>query len=623
MMKHLTRGTAAMKTKTRKLFKRIFAVLEPPPDMTLTEWADEKRVLSSKTSAEPGRWKTDKAPYQREIMNAISDVRTKKVVVMSAAQIGKTDGFILNPIGYYMDYDPAPIMVMQPNLQMGESFSKDRLTPMLTDTPALRGKVNDKTRNSGNTILHKQFPGGHITIVGANSPSGLRSRPIRILLADEIDGYPPTAGKDGDPILLASKRLTTFWNKLEVFISTPTIKGASRIEVEYENSTQEVWEIPCPGCGEYQELLWAQVSFDKEDLTEIKYICVKCGIIESEIIWKEHFTNGRFTARNPDSEVRGFYLNSLASLFVDWKEIVEKFLVANESKKKGNIELLKAWTNTEMGQVWEEEGSELGHEPLYRRRERYNCEVPNEVLYLTAGIDTQDDRFEIEIVGWGEEKESWGIYYRVIYGDLTRTKVWDDLRAFLMQTFTRADGTKLKIGKACIDSGGHFSDYVYKFCIPLYPTVFPIKGRDNRADVPFIPAATKNNRFKTPMFVIGVDIGKHHIYQSLSIENDEGAGANYCHFPRDKDRGYDEDYFKGLTAERRIMTYKKGIAQYVWKLKEGVRRNEPLDCRNYALAALEIAIGKSGVVLKKSSNNEIAATPATKRRGRGVRGQGV
>lgn len=335
-----------MKTETRNLFRRVFSVLKPPPDMTLSQWADTKRVLSKKTSAEPGRWKTSKAPYQREIMDAISDVAVQKVVVMSAAQIGKTDGFILNPIGYYMDYDPSPIMVMQPNLQMGESFSKDRLSPMIHDTPALREKVSDKTRNSGNTILHKEFPGGHITIVGANSPSGLRSRPIRILLADEIDGYPATAGKDGDPLLLASKRLTTFWNKKEVFISTPTVKGASRIEVEFENSTQEIWNVPCPACGEYQPLEWAQVNFDKNNLDEINYTCAKCGTISSEAEWKELFVKGKFFPQFPERAVRGFYLNSLASLFVEWREIVDKFLTANEEKKKGNIELLKAWTQS-------------------------------------------------------------------------------------------------------------------------------------------------------------------------------------------------------------------------------------------------------------------------------------
>lgn len=581
--------------------------------MTLSEWADAKRVLSSKSSAEPGRWKTSKAPYQREIMDAISDISVSKVVVQSAAQIGKTDGFILNPIGYFMDYDPSPIMVIQPNLTMGESFSKDRLTPMLNDTPALRGKVSEKSKNSGNTILHKEFPGGYITIIGANSGSGLRSRPIRILLADEIDAYPPTAGKDGDPLLLASKRLTTFWNRKEVFISTPTVKGISRIEVEYENSTQEVWNVPCPACGAYQPLEWGQVKFDKDDLSEIDYVCTYCGVISNEFEWKEQFKNGKFVPTFPERKVRGFYLNSLASNFVEWHDIVEKFIVANEEKKKGNVELLKVWTNTEMAQTWEEEGNELDWETLYRRREKYGCEVPADVLILTAGVDTQDDRFEIEVVGWGYGRENWGIMRKIIYGNLQKQASWNELLSFLNQTWTRADGAKMKIMLTCIDSGGHFSNAVYKFAKSNYPRVFAIKG-GSRPDSEYIPRPSKNNREKAYLFTIGVDTGKALIYQALSVSE---PGEGYCHFPSERDRGYTQEYFKGLTAERMEITYTKGRARFAWVLKKnGTKRNEPFDCRNYAQAALEI----TGFNLEKKV--EKTATGA-KRKRRGVRSGGV
>ncbi|MCL2636947.1 MAG: phage terminase large subunit family protein [Oscillospiraceae bacterium] len=606
-----------MKKATLKLFKKIFLTLKPPPDMTLAEWADEYRVLSQKTSAAPGKWKTSKAPYQKEIMNAISDIGVHKVVVMSAAQIGKTDGFILNPIGYFMDYDPCPIMVMHPDLQRAEEFSKTRLTSMLRDTPVLRDKVNDKTRNSGNTILHKEFPGGYVAIVGANSAAGLSSRPVRILLADEVDRYPTSAGLEGDPLLLASKRLTTFWNRKEVFISTPTIKGISLIEIEFENSTQETWNVPCPDCGEFQPLEWAQVSFDKENLDEINYICAYCGSVNSEIAWKEKFTSGKFIAKFPERKTRGFYLNSFASLFVEWKEIVEKFLIANKEAKKRNFEKMKAWTNTEMGQVWEEEGDKLEPDELYNRREKYNAEVPEDVLCLTAGIDTQDDRFVVEVVGWGEEKESWGIIYKKIYGDLKQHKVWNDLDTFLNQTFTRADGAKLKIICACMDTGGHFTNEVYKFCKPRYTRgIRAIKGGNTGYGKPFIPKPSKSNNVGVLLWTLGVDTGKAFIYSQLAITEE---GANYCHFPKgnknEDTAGYDEEYFKGLTSEHRVTRYKRGRAQYVWELKnKSYRRNEPLDCRNYNLAALEI----SGIVLKKEEANN--KTPQTKKKGRSIRG---
>ncbi|MBE6012095.1 MAG: phage terminase large subunit family protein [Lachnospiraceae bacterium] len=595
-----------MKKATVDLFTKIFNVLEPPPDMTISQWADEYRRLSPESASEPGRWKTSRAPYQREIMNAISDVTVTKVVVMSAAQIGKTDMCLLNSIGYYMHYDPSTIMVLQPTIQMAETFSKDRLSPMLRDTPVLKDKVNNKNRNSGNTILQKIFPGGHVTMIGANSSSSLASRPMRILLADEIDRYPATAGNEGDPLLLAIKRLATFWNKKIVCVSTPTIKGLSRIEIEYEHSTQEVWNVPCPDCGKYSPLEWANIVFDKNNLDEIRCACPHCGVISSESEWKELFIKGKFVAKYPNRKVRGFHLNSLASLFVEWREIVEKFLTANEEKKKGNIELLKVWTNTEMGQTWEEEGTAIETNDLYKRREKYNCEVPEDVICLTAGVDTQDDRFEIEVVGWGIEKENWGIKYQKIYGDLKQPEIWNDLDNFLNQTFTRADGAKLKIACTCMDSGGHFTNQVYKFCKDREARrIYAIKGKGG-AEVPYINQPTRSNRAKTPLFTLGVDTGKSLLYQRLSVEKE---GPNYCHFPKENDKGYDENYFKGLTSEKLVMSYKRGKAQYVWTLKDsGYKANEPLDLRNYATAAVEIM----NPLLKKQENK--AST--VKKRGR-------
>lgn len=588
-----------MEQNTTEMFRRVFKRLKPPPDLKLSEWADQYRQLSSESSAEPGRWRTSKAPYQKEIMDAITDITIKKVVVMSAAQVGKTDAMVLNPIGYYVHYDPSPIMVIQPTIQMAESFSKERLTPMIRDTPVLADRINDKSRNSGNTIQQKVFPGGHVTMVGANSPAGLRSRPIRILLADEIDAYPETAGKEGDPLLLASKRLTTFWNKKQVDISTPTIKGLSRIEVEYENSSRGEWNAPCPCCGELQPLKWANVVFDKEDLSEIRYVCEKCGTVSSEVEWKEQFIHGKFIHEDPENPVRGFHLNTLASTLATWEEVVEKFLVANEEKKKGNVELLKVWTNTELGETWEEEGEQIEESELMKRRERYNCEVPQEVLYLTAGVDTQDDRFEVEVVGWGPEHENWGIQYAVIYGDLKLQQVWKDLDVFLSQTFEKTDGTKMKIRCTCVDSGGHFTNEVYKFCKQRFNrSIFAIKGSNDSAAA-YIQKPTKNNREQAYLFTIGVDTGKSLLMDRLKVE-EEGPG--YCHFPKEEEKGYNEQYFNGLTSEKKVLRYKVGRPVFVWELRDkGIhKRNEALDCRNYAAAAIEI----TGLPLKKPEKTE-------------------
>lgn len=573
--------------ETSELLERCLFVLKPPPNMTLSEWADRYRMLSPEASAEPGRWRTEKAPYQREIMDAIGDPHVRKVVIMSAAQIGKTDAFILNTLGYYMDYLPAPVMVMQPTLDMGQTFSKDRLAPMLRDTPRLRGKVDMKSRYAGNTIMKKNFPGGHVTIVGANSASSLASRPIKVLLADEVDRYPASAGTEGDPLLLAEKRQTTFWDKKTVVVSTPVIKGRSRIETEYELSTREEWNVPCPECGHYQPLVWSQVAFNKDDPSEpVRYCCERCGVLSGERQWKEQGKLGKFVAENPGAEARGFHLNTLASTFCGWNSIVQKFLVAKADLDQGNPETMKVWTNTELGEPWEEQGERIDDAELYNRREIYDAEVPDGVIVLTAGVDVQDDRFEVEVVGWGYGKESWGIRYQKIYGDLLKEQVWNDLDQFLESVFYKKDGTGLRIMSACIDSGGHHSVSVYRFTKDRFERrIFAIKGKGG-ADVPYIRNPTTNNRVKAPLFTLGVDAGKCLIYQRLKVS---AKGPNYCHFPENEEAGYDETYFKGLTSEKMVVRFRKGRSTVVWEIKDNAhKRNEPLDLRNYATAACEI-----------------------------------
>lgn len=577
----------SMEKKSKDLLTRCLSVLKPPPKMTLSEWADHYRMLSPEASAEPGRWRTSKAPYQREIMDAIGDHKSHKIIIMSAAQIGKTDAFILNTLGYYMDYSPAPIMVMQPTLDMGQTFSKDRLAPMLRDTPRLTDKVDTKSRYAGNTILKKNFPGGHVTIVGANSASSLASRPIKVLLADEVDRYPASAGTEGDPLSLAQKRQTTFWDKKTVMVSTPVIKDQSRIEKEFNHSTREEWNVPCPECGHYQPLVWEGVVFDKDNPQgEVRYRCERCGVLSTERQWKDQSINGKFVPENPDAEARGFHLNTLASTFCGWNEIVQKFIIAKEQLDQGNPEGMKVWVNTELGEPWEEQGEHVDETELFNRREIYDAEVPEDVLVLTAGVDVQDDRFEVEVVGWGVGKESWGIRYQKIFGDMLKDQVWEDLDNFLLSTFHKKDGTALRIIAACIDSGGHHTDQVYRFTKKRYERrVFAIKGKGG-AEVPYIRNPTTSNRVKTPLFIIGVDAGKSMLYQRLKVES---KGPNYCHFPANEEAGYTETYFKGLTSEKMVVRFRKGRSVVVWEVKDSAhKRNEPLDLRNYATAALEI-----------------------------------
>lgn len=580
------RKTIDIPKNTEDMFARCIAALKPPPELTLSEWADKYRMLSAENSAEPGRWHTDKAPYQREIMDAIGDPHIRKVVIMSAAQIGKT-AMLMNMLGYYMHYYPAPTLVMQPTLDMAQTFSKDFLAPMLRDTPVLRELVDTKSRYSGNTILKKNFPGGHVTIIGANSPASLASRPIKVLLADEVDRYPASAGTEGDPLLLAQKRQTTFWDKKTVVVSTPVLKATSRIAKEYEESTREEWCVPCPKCGHYQPMEWKNIIFDKNDLSKgVTYKCEKCGQQSQEHEWKKMGQQGHFVAANPTAETRGFHLNTLASTFCGWKEIVEKFLVANELSKQGDHDKLKTWINTELGEPWDEPGTSMDDTELINRREIYDAQVPDGVLILTAGVDVQDDRFEVEVVGWGVGKESWGIRYQKIFGDMVSEQVWRDLDAFLLQPFYRKDGTIMRIAAAFVDSGGHHANEVYRFTKARWERrVWALKGRGGQ-DVPFFSNPTKNNREKAPLFTIGVDTGKALLFQRLKVLN---HGPNYCHFPLNEEAGYGEEYFKGLTAERMVVRIRKGRSTIVWELIDSAhKRNEPLDCRNYAQAIMEV-----------------------------------
>lgn len=576
--------------KTVRLFKRIATVLSPPPELTVSQWADEYRRLSPEASAEPGRWNTDRAPYQREIMDAINDARCEEVIIMSSAQVGKTE-LILNIIGYYIDYDPSPILVLQPTRDMAETFSKDRLAPMLRDTPALKGKVKDaRSRDSGNTILHKTFPGGHITMVGANSAAGLASRPIKIVLMDEVDRYPASAGTEGDPIKLAEKRTTTFWNRKKIKVSTPTIKGRSPIEKEFLISSMEEWNVPCPCCGKYQPYEWSRVHF-----SDVTMECKFCREHISERDWKS--SPGKWIAAKENNRKRGFHLNELASPWKHWEDIIEDFKAAERDRKQGDIEKLKTFVNTALGEPWEERGEAADDNVLLSRRERYNADLPDRVLLVTAGVDVQDDRLEIEITGWGKGYESWGILYKKINGSPELDSTWDKLEQFLDTELYFENGNSLLIAATCIDTGGHFTTEVYKFLKRMerkQKKIFGIKGMGGEG-IPLINKVSTNNVEKVRIFILGVDSGKEILMTRLKTV-DEGPG--YCHFPINADRGYDETYIKGLTSEQRVVSVKDNRATLKWVKKSGTR-NEPLDLRNYSTAAAEILRPDWDVLEKK------------------------
>ena len=560
----------------------------PPPDLTISQWADEYRRLSAEASAEAGKWSTSRAEYQRGMMDAVSDPKIEQVVLMTSAQIGKTE-LINNICGYHIHQDAAPMLVVQPTLEMSKAWSQERLAPMIRDTDVLSKIIADpRSRDSGNTMLHKVFRGGHISIAGANSPSGLASRPIRVVLCDEVDRYPLSAGTEGDPVELAKKRSTTFWNRKIVLVSTPTEKGASRIEKSFAESDQRFYHVPCQDCGEKQVLKWENVIWHDADPSTAHYSCPHCGSLWDDAKRYNAVKNGEWIATHPTRNVAGFHLSALYSPWTSLSQGVQDFLNA-----KGDPMRLKAWVNLYLGETWEEQGERLDEYDLIERCEDWGDELPEDVLMLTAGIDVQDDRLELEIVGWGRGEESWSIDYQTIYGDPSTAQLWMQLDELLNQKFVHPLQGEMVLRSACIDSGGHYTQQVYNYTrTRAGKRIFAIKGIGGEGK-PIVGRPSKNNIGKINLFPVGTDTAKELVYSRLKI-TDEGEG--YCHFPT----GRSDEYFRMLTAEKKMTKYFKGRPKREWvKIRT---RNEALDCRVYATAALALLNVNMDAVAKQAQN---------------------
>ena len=506
-------------------------------------------------------------------MDACSDPNIQEVVVMAGAQLGKTEA-ILNIIGYHIHHDPSPILVLQPTLDMAQAFSKDRVASgLIRSTPALRDKVKDpRSRDSGNTTLHKVFPGGALTMVGANSASGLASRPIRLVLCDEVDRYPTSAGTEGDPIQLARKRSATFWNRKIVMVSTPTNKGASRIEEAFEQSDQRRFHLPCKHCHHEQVMKWANVRWE-DDPDTAAYMCEGCGVLWSDSDRRWSIRNGTWIAAKPFNGIAGFAINGLCSPWTPLTDGVKDFLAVRK-----NPEQLRVWTNTYLGETWEDAGEQIDDYDLAERREVIET-IPEDVMFLTCGTDVQDNRLECSIVGWGRDDESWVVEHVTLYGDPSTPQLWSALDSVIFKTYDTVDGRQIGIRATCVDSGGHFTNSVYQYCKKhTGRRVFAIKGVGGEGK-PAAGRPSKANVAKCPLFPIGVDTVKSLLFARMRIDE---PGAGYIHF---SDR-LDEEYFRQLTAEKVVTRFHKGFKKRVF---EKIRaRNEALDCMVYSYAAYAI-----------------------------------
>ena len=570
-----------MKSERDLLRKVLKNGLKPIEKLSVSDWASRYRIISS-GNAEPGRWKNSRTPYLKEVMDAFTDPEVHRIVLKSSAQIGKSE-CINNIIGRFSHLDPCPMMIVQPTIEMAQDYSKRRLAPMIRDCNVLSRLFYDdksvsKSRDANQTILSKYFPGGSLVLAGANSPAGLASRPIRIVLFDEVDRFPASAASEGDPVDIASKRTATFWNAKIGLFSTPTLEDESRIDIEYLNGTQEVWSHICPRCGAIHCL---QIESIFEINGGICWECPDCKNYFPEIVMKN--AQAMYVSKNSEckSKTRSFFVNGFSSPWVEWREILREY-----EESQGNPVREQVVVNTRLGNTYKPHTNNRGIEKLLARREWYIAELPDEIVLLTAAVDVQDARLEYEICGWGIDEECWGIKKGIIVGKPSVPKVWELLDEILDRAwyYSTKKGGYLKIKRTFIDSGGHFTSNVYEYCKKNQNKGrFAIKGI-GRAGIPFIDKTT----FHEGLYLtsLGVNEGKEQVYSRLEIDE---VGAMYFHFPV-KDpyqRGYDERYFRGLYSEERVIHVKNGIKYAVYEPISSHIANEPLDLRVYNLAAMK------------------------------------
>ncbi len=589
--KHLARRKGEFE-RALNLFSELDALLVPPTRQTLSEWADENRILP-RSSAEPGRWDTRKTPYMKPIMDACSDPAVQRIVVVAASQVGKTESLVLNFLGYLIDTDPCDVMIVMPNQNSLERLSKKRLSRLFLDTECLRQKVAaSKSRSSDSTLYFKAFEGGSVILVSAGSPSQLSADPIRILICDEIDRWPVSAGSEGNPVELAIKRTATFWNKKIVLISSPGVEETSRIWPAYQHSTQEQWNIPCPVCDRFQVM-----DIDRLDYASLRHKCVHCGALSEQHEWQACSQRGKSIAKNPGHRTRGFHLDCLPSPWVDWSDLKSEWFEASHlAKECRDPSSLQVFRNTRLALPWSMHcgADKLSHEALMERREVYPGEVPDGALILTCGVDVQENRIVAEVAGWGVNRQRWGLGYHILYGSILDEEVWKELDALLEHEFVRSDGLKLKISRTFVDSGFQAS-LVYAWTKSRQPRVFAIKGQGGEGLPVICGKRQVQDKSNATLILIGSDAAKDAVWARLNVA--ESGPAFWC-FPKTETGGpalgYDEEFFKGLVSERRIVRYKNAQKKTPWE-RMGHLNNEPWDCACYSYAALEFLGGLSAI----------------------------
>ncbi len=579
---------------------------KPDPKMPIGEWGDTFRVLPSESSAEPGRYHIDRMPYLREIAWHLSPQSdSEKVSVMKGTQLGLTE-LANNMLFTYADLYPCPMLLVLPTESLAMTHASDKLWPSVDKTPRMADKIYPRKKDGGSKILDVRFPGGNIKIGYSFTTATFASVSRRVVVKDDLDRWPDDVKGEGNPSDLCNKRTDAFPNRKIYANSSPTRAGTSKIQKEYDNSSQGVYEMPCPDCeGKFS----FQFDYFKFDYDQDKYllrgdvqcVCPHCGSMIGEQNKHTMMDRGEWYHRYPEINHKGYHIPSYYSPFLRWTEIFQEFLTAKKAMSKGDVTGMVVWKNTRDANVWEEEYDVVEIEGLGERVEEYEAEVPAGVYLITAGVDTQDDRYEIEVVGHGKGGETWSIDFHIINGDPKDPATGEALDAYLAKTFDHESGGEMKIFASAIDTGGHRTKVVYEFCKTRYlRRIYAIKGA-KAIDAPLVNLrASRKNLSKIPLFSVGVNVAKDDLYSKIVIDE---PGPGYMHFP-DKDI-YDENYFNQLTVERRG-------ADGRW-VNIGKKRNEATDCRVYAMAAY--ALGNMDVeLMARPLIHIMTADPVKKRK---------
>ncbi|HMW57209.1 MAG TPA: phage terminase large subunit family protein [Rhodocyclaceae bacterium] len=574
--------------------------LIPDPLLSVSEWSDRHRMLSSKASSEPGRWRTSRTPYLKEIMDCLSPTSpVERVVFMKAAQLGATE-MGSNWIGYVIHHAPGPMMAVWPTVEMAKRNSKQRIDPLIDESSILRELIAPaRSRDSGNTILAKEFRGGVLVMTGANSAVGLRSMPVRYLFLDEVDGYPIDVDGEGNAVALAEARTRTFSRRKIFIVSTPTIAGVSTIEREYEASDQRRFFVPCPHCGHRQWLRFEQLRWERSEdgnfPDSAAYVCESCEvpIPEHHKTWMLEHGEWRAMAEGA-SRTAGFHLSSLYSPigWRSWKDVAAAWESAI-SKEAGSAAAIKTFKNTELGETWVEEGEAPDWQRLLERREDYRIgTIPVGGLLLTAGADVQKDRIEVSVWAFGRGKESWLVEHRVLMGDTARDEVWKALAGVLRETWTHETGCQIGLARLALDTG-FATQEAYAFVRGVRdPRLMAVKGVARGAALVGTPTAVdatsggKKLRRGIKVFSVAGGIAKLEFYNNLRKSPEVAEDcvtirypAGFVHLPK-----VDAEFLQQLCAEQLITRRdRNGFAIREWqKMRE---RNEALDCYVYARAA--------------------------------------